>query len=131
MFNQTLGGCVTGEAKLAPAFDLAEHGVKGIVHTVGPVWGASEQSELGSIAEELQLASCYRSSLALAASSEFRGLAFPAISTGVYGFPKQRAAQIATREIRLWLTEHSLPARVVLCCFSEADANTYREVLAS
>src|SRR5215468_5485322 len=88
---QIPGGCPTGEARLTPGFKLrARH----VIHTVGPVWQGGEKGEDG------QLACCYRNSLALAAENGIRSIAFPAISTGVYGYPLELAATIAVRECR-------------------------------
>ncbi|MEW6074403.1 MAG: O-acetyl-ADP-ribose deacetylase [Planctomycetota bacterium] len=116
-----LGGCPPGQARRTGGHDLA---ARHVIHTVGPVWRGGEAGE-----DEL-LDSCYASSLALAAAHGVRTLAFPAISTGAYGFPRRRAAAIAVGRIRAHLAAHSLPERVTICCFSPADAAIYREVLA-
>ena len=110
---RAIGRCPTGEARITAGFRLpARH----IIHTVGPVWrgGGANEGEL--------LARCYRNSLALAAANRVRSLAFPAISTGVYGFPRPRATVIAVAETRRFLeaAEHALE-RVVFACF---DADT-------
>ncbi len=110
-----LGGCATGEAKLTPAFRLP---ARYVIHTVGPVWhgGARNEAE--------HLASCYRNALDMARRYGLRTIAFPAISTGVYGFPADRAAQIAVESVAA-----SLPGpfeRIVFCCFSEASAEHHR-----
>ncbi|MBB6097663.1 O-acetyl-ADP-ribose deacetylase (regulator of RNase III) [Deinobacterium chartae] len=107
-----LGGCATGEAKITKGYRLP---ARFVIHTVGPVWRGGEHGE------DALLASCYRSSLELAASRELRTLAFPAISTGIYGFPFERATRLALREIRAFVSEHTLPQRVVLVFFSESD----------
>jgi O-acetyl-ADP-ribose deacetylase len=130
--NKTLGGCATGAAKLTPAFDLEARGVRFIIHTVGPVWHEEEGSEsepLFEHEEDTELASCYAESLKLAEEHGVKTIAFPAISTGVYGFPKQRAALIAIGEVRRFLGEHLLPEQVTFCCFSEPDAELYRREL--
>ncbi len=105
-----LGGCATGQAKITPGFRLK---ARWVIHTVGPVWHGGTRGE-----DEL-LASCYRSSLALAAQHGIRTLAFPSISTGAYGFPMDRAAQIAVREIGRFLQQNELPEKVLLVCFGE------------
>jgi O-acetyl-ADP-ribose deacetylase len=99
-----LGGCPTGEARITGGYRLpARH----VIHTVGPVWHG------GSHGEDELLASCYRNSLALAAWHGLRTIAFPAISTGIYGFPKDRAARIALRETCTHLAARDLPERVI------------------
>jgi len=117
---RAIGGCPTGEARITPGFRLP---ARFVVHTVGPVWRG------GGDGEDELLRSCYRESLRLAEEHELSSLAFPAISTGVYGFPKERAAGIATRAVADWLAEHRIPERVVYCCFSEADAEILRSRL--
>ena len=109
---RTLGGCETGDAKMTEAYNLP---CKKVIHTVGPVYyGNGNESEL--------LASCYRKSLALAKENNLRSIAFPCISTGVYGYPKAEAAEIAMRVIG----ESDYEGEVVICCFSERDAEYYR-----
>ena len=105
-----LGGCRTGESKLTPAFDLP---AKYVIHSVGPVWGGGERDE-GN-----QLANCYRSALHLAAQKGLSSIAFPAISTGIYGFPPDRAALIALRTVRETLPDVPDMTRVVFCCFGD------------
>jgi O-acetyl-ADP-ribose deacetylase (regulator of RNase III) len=118
--TRTLGGCPTGEARLTPGFRLP---ARYIIHTVGPVWHGGNQHE-----DEL-LASAYRSSLALAAEQQLRTIAFPAISTGVYAFPKERATRIAVAEVRRFLAAH--PAmRVTFVGFDAETCRTYERVLA-
>ena len=113
----TLGGCETGEAKIAPGFNLkARH----VLLTVGPIWGGGEGGE-----EEL-LASCYRNCCRLAKEEGIRSLAFPAISTGVYGYPKAEAARVALAALRQHEDDFD---RLVCCCFSEQDAKLYRQGL--
>jgi O-acetyl-ADP-ribose deacetylase (regulator of RNase III) len=105
-----LQGCETGAAKITRGYRLpARH----VIHTVGPVWRGGRHGE-----DEL-LASCYRSALALARAHGLRTVAFPAISTGAYGFPLERAARIAVRTIRAFLAAHDLPEKVLLVCFDE------------
>jgi O-acetyl-ADP-ribose deacetylase len=113
---KTLGGCPTGEAKITKGYRLkARH----VIHTVGPVWhgGTSNEPEL--------LARCYRNSLALAEKHGLQSIAFPAISTGIYGYPKQPGAEIALREVRA----HATIERVIFCCFDKATADLYRSFL--
>lgn len=117
-----LGGCATGEAKITGG-----HGLKArfIIHTVGPVWRG------GTAGEDGLLASCYRRSLELAVANGARTIAFPAISTGVYGFPAARAAPIAVANVRAAIA--AAPGafeRVVFCCFSESSAALHRAALA-
>jgi len=117
---RTLGGCRTGDAKITKGYRLpARH----VIHTVGPVWNGGTRGE-----PEL-LASCYKSSLALAAQHELRTVAFPAISCGVYGYPPGAAAAIAVREVRAATNAHALPGRVTFCCFGAATANAYRRCM--
>lgn len=114
----TLGGCPTGEARMTPAFRLpALH----IIHTVGPVW------EGGAADEDALLASCYTSSLALADEAQISSVAFPAISTGVYGFPADRAAQLAVGAVLSHLKSPGSVRRVVFCCFSDASARHHQD----
>ena len=142
--NCTLGGCATGNAVITPAFDLEDHGIRHIIHTVGPIWPAEDQQDtgvpgapggedakLGYTREDTLLASCYTRSLDLVVEHGIESVAFPAISTGVYGFPKERAAKIALGHGLGHLMKHDLPRRLVFCCFSDADSALYRDVLAA
>jgi O-acetyl-ADP-ribose deacetylase (regulator of RNase III) len=114
---RTLGGCRTGEAKITRGYRLpARH----VIHTVGPIWQG------GNAREEELLASAYASSLALAEAHALRSLAFPAISTGVYGFPADRAAQIAVATVAGRLRAASHFERVIFCCFS-ADSVAHHQ----
>ena len=115
-----LGGCATGDAKATPGFQLP---AKWVFHAVGPVWRG------GTRGEDAALASCYRHCLELAAVHEARTIAFPAISTGVYGFPAQRAAEIAVRTVKEWADECGV-SRVIFCCFSRETAVVYDRLLA-
>jgi len=112
-----LMGCATGEAKLTPGFNLP---AKWIIHTVGPVWKGGRDGEA-----EL-LAACYRNSLRLAKQNGIRTIAFPGISTGVYGYPKEAAARIAVSEMRKSEPDFD---EIIACCFNEADAQRYLELL--
>ena len=119
---RTLGGCPTGQARITRGYRLpARH----VIHTVGPVWrgGAANEAEL--------LASCYRSSLALARDHELGSIAFPAISTGIYGYPLEPATMIAVREVRDWLARQTQPRSVTFCCFSAEVAAVYSAALGS
>jgi O-acetyl-ADP-ribose deacetylase (regulator of RNase III) len=127
--NQTLGGCQTGLAVATPAFNLEERGIKRIIHTVGPVWHGDENAKLGYTREDNLLASCYQQCLSIAAQEALSSVAFPAISTGVYGFPVKRAAKIAISHTLAFLKDHDLPQSVVFCCFSDSDAAVYRELI--
>jgi len=116
-----VGGCPTGEARITKGYRLpARH----VIHTVGPVWRGSGKGE-----EEL-LARCYRNSLALAVDNGLRSIAFPAISTGAYRFPKERAAEIAVAAVSEFLGRTPDFEKVVFCCFDEASAEHYRRALA-
>lgn len=117
---RTLGGARPGEARITPGYRLlARH----VIHAVGPVWRGGDRGE------DAVLAACYRESLRVAAEHRLRSVAFPAISTGVYGFPLERATPIAVTEVRRSLEAGSPPERVVFCCLSAADLTVYREVL--
>ncbi|TVR99959.1 MAG: O-acetyl-ADP-ribose deacetylase [Rhodospirillales bacterium] len=114
---RTLGGCATGDAKITKGYRLpARH----VIHTVGPVWHGGGQGE------DKLLASCYRRALEIAAEHRLRSIAFPAISTGVYRFPPERAARIAVATVRSFLADHNCPERVVFCCFSQESADLHR-----
>jgi O-acetyl-ADP-ribose deacetylase (regulator of RNase III) len=112
-----LGGCDTGEAKITPGFGLP---ARYVIHTVGPVWGGGERGE------NKLLAGCYRNALALAQAHGLASIAFPAISTGAYGFPPGRAALIALRTVRDALAGTPAMKRVVFCCFG-ADSRQHHE----
>lgn len=116
-----LGGCPTGEARITKGYRLP---AQWVIHTPGPVWHG------GGHNEDALLAACYRNSLELAREHGVRSLAFPAISTGVYGFPRERAAGIALQTVCEFLAVNALPERVVFCCFSRADAELYRHRIA-
>jgi O-acetyl-ADP-ribose deacetylase len=117
---RTLGGCETGEAKITRGYRLkARH----VIHTVGPIWQG------GNADEERLLASAYANSLALAEAHGLRSIAFPAISTGVYGFPADRAAKIAVATVVGHLRASSQLARVIFCCFSPASAALHEAAL--
>jgi len=113
--------CPTGEARLTPGFDLP---ARFVVHTVGPVWSG------GGRGEAALLAGCYVRSLDLAAEAGARSIAFPAISTGVYGYPKEAAAGVAVAAIRGWIAAHpGMLDRVVLVAFSDEDERALEAAL--
>ena len=132
--------CPTGEARITPGFKLP---AKFVIHTVGPVYRDGQHGE------PEKLAACYRNSLALAAENGCKSIAFPCISTGVYGYPKEAAAQIAVREVKAFLaakdaeregacphapqsgrarTPAAPPMEVIFCCFSERDKSVYENL---
>jgi len=115
-----LGGCPTGEAKITAAYRLP---AKYVIHTVGPVWRGGEHNE------PKLLAACYRSSMRLAAEHHIQSIAFPCISTGIFGFPNRLAAQIAVATVADCLRRDGLNIRVIFCCFSKEDADIYRDRL--
>lgn len=112
-----LNGCTTGDAKITPGFNLS---AKYVIHTVGPVW------EGGHTGEPELLRSCYQRSFAVAKAHDIRSIAFPGISTGVYGYPKEAAARIALEEMR---KEEANFTRIIACCFSAADVELYQRLL--
>lgn len=114
---RTIGGCPTGEARITAGYRLP---ARCVIHTVGPVWRG------GTAGEPDLLASCYRNSLALAVANGVRSIAFPAISTGVFGYPLEAATEIAVRTV---LAMRDRPEKVIFCCFDEATAALYRRVL--
>jgi len=116
-FCRTLQGCRTGEARLTPGFDLT---ARRIIHTVGPVW------KDGTHYEAPLLKACYRNSFEVALQNSVCSIAFPAISTGAYGYPKEQAAEIA---VAVMLEYEERFERIIACCFSEGDAVLYRSVL--
>lgn len=115
-----LNGCATGEARITKGYNLP---AQYVIHTVGPVWrgGAADEDDL--------LASCYEKSFQLAREYKLQSIAFPAISTGVYGFPKQRAAHIAIRETLGELDANTGLARVLFVCFNDETRIAYEEEL--
>jgi O-acetyl-ADP-ribose deacetylase (regulator of RNase III) len=115
------GGCKTGEAVITTGGRLpAAH----VIHTVGPVWNGGHKGE-----PEL-LANCYRNSLRLATEHNLESMAFPGISTGIYGYPKKEATAIAIREVRQWLATHELPQTVTFVAFDEESRKLYERELA-
>lgn len=117
-----LGGCPTGEARITEGYRLpARH----VIHTVGPVWHG------GGHGEPELLASCYRRSLELAATHQLSSIAFPCISTGVYGYPAEAAASVAVATVRGQLASAGPVVSVSFCCYSERDLAIYRRLLAA
>ena len=117
-YNRGLGGCRTGEAKLSPGFRLK---AKWIIHTVGPVWHGGKQGE-----PEL-LENCYQDCFRLALEKEVQSIAFPGISTGVYGYPKEQAARIALSVMRKHEPQFG---EIIACCFGADDVRIYKDALA-
>jgi O-acetyl-ADP-ribose deacetylase len=115
-----LNGCATGEAKITAGYSLA---ARNVIHTVGPVWRG------GNHGEDSLLAACYRNSLEIARKHRLETVAFPSISTGAYGFPVDRAAGVAVREILHFLADFELPAEVRIVCFDERTFDSYRNAL--
>lgn len=118
---RTLHGCPTGEAKITRGYRLP---ARWVIHTVGPVWRGGHDFE-----DEL-LANCYRRSLELAVQNGVRSVAFPAISTGIYGFPLERATRIAVREGRAFLEKNPALEQVLFVCFDRHTRDCYQRVLA-
>ena len=116
-----LNGCKTGEAKISKGYKLP---AQFVIHTVGPVWhgGKNNEAEL--------LANCYRRCFQLAKENYIRTIAFPAVSTGVYGYPREEAAEIAIREIRAALTDNPELQKVILVCFNPQTRIAYEKALA-
>ena len=117
-----LGGCPPGDARLTRGYRLpARH----VIHTVGPFWlgGTEREPEI--------LASCYRSCLIIADREKLRDIAFPAIATGIYGFPREAAAGIAVATVRAHLGERDTPERVIFVCFDDPTRDAYRRALAA
>jgi O-acetyl-ADP-ribose deacetylase (regulator of RNase III) len=117
---RTLGGCKTGDAKLTKGYKLP---AKFVIHTVGPVWHGGKKGE-----PEL-LASCYRNSLIIAAENEIKSIAFPSISTGIYGYPIELAAQVAVETVSKIINQSANIKEVLFCCFSPSDLEVYESLL--
>lgn len=115
-----IGGCPTGEARITPGFKLlARH----VIHTVGPIWSGGHNNE------ELLLQTCYTNSLRLASDNNCKEIAFPNISTGVYGFPKDKAAKIAVTTVIEFLKAPSTIEKVIFCCFGNENYDLYKDLL--
>jgi O-acetyl-ADP-ribose deacetylase len=117
---RTLGGCPTGQAVITHGYRLP---ARWVIHTVGPIWHGGNRDE------DALLASCYRSSLTLAAQHDLRTIAFPAISTGAYGFPLERATRIAVTEVKNFLEQDTSIEEVIFVCFGSASYEVYRKTL--
>lgn len=117
---KTLNGCPTGEAKITKGYNLP---AKYVIHTVGPVWRDGNHNE------DKLLASCYKNSLKLAKENRIRSIAFPAISTGIYGFPSDRAANIAVRTVKEFLEKDDSIEKVIFICFDEKTYLNYKNIL--
>jgi O-acetyl-ADP-ribose deacetylase (regulator of RNase III) len=115
-----LGGCKTGEARITKGYKLP---ARFVIHTVGPVWGVGDRNE-----SEL-LAGCYRKSLTQATVHDCKTVAFPNISTGVYHFPKDLAAEIAIREVKKYLEANTVPEKVIFVCFDDENFAIYKQLL--
>ncbi len=116
----TLGGCNTGEAKITKGYKL---NAKYVIHTPGPIWRGGNKGE-----SEL-LANCYKNSLSLAKENGIKSIAFPSISTGVYRFPVEKAAEIALREISSFLKTDDTFEKIVIVCYDEDTLKTYKSIL--
>ena len=125
-YCRTLNGCQTGDAKISPAFNLP---CQYVIHTVGPVWHG------GNSNEEVLLTSCYQKSLTLATEQGLTSIALPAISTGVYGYPLDKATEVAIETVKDFVSNGfkqnaGFPIReVIFCCFSDGDAAIYKQLL--
>jgi O-acetyl-ADP-ribose deacetylase (regulator of RNase III) len=118
---RTLGGCATGDAKITKGYKLP---ARYVIHAVGPVWHG------GNSGEARLLAGCYRRAIELANDRKLTSIAFPAISTGIYGYPKREAATIAVENVSASLAEASTITRVIFCCFDEETGAIYRSLMA-
>ena len=119
-YNKKLGGCLTGEARISPGFNLP---AKHVISTVGPVWNGGNRNE-----DEL-LANCYRNSLRIAFENNIKTIAFPSISTGVYRFPVERASKIAVKEVKDFLDKNPSIEKVIFVCFDDKTYDVYKNIL--
>lgn len=115
-----IGACETGNAVATPGFQLP---CRHVIHAVGPLWNG------GRYGEQEQLQSCYRRSLEIARELDCQSVAFPCISTGIYGYPKNDACQLAIESVLEFLANSETPQHVIFCCFSQEDGELYREML--
>ena len=119
-YCRTLKGCETGFAKVSPGFNLK---AKWIIHTVGPVWSGGDRGE------SEMLMNCYNNSLSIAEDKKLKTIAFPAISTGVYGYPKEQASVIAVKTVIDFLQSNKYPEKVIFVCFAKDDYKIYEKTL--
>jgi O-acetyl-ADP-ribose deacetylase (regulator of RNase III) len=119
-FNRKLGGCLTGEAKISSGFNLP---AKFIIHTVGPIWNGGNNNE------DRLLSNCYKNSLKLAVENGIKTIAFPAISTGIYRFPLERATKIAVTEVKKFLEKNKSIDKVIFVCFDKETYEVYKNIL--
>lgn len=119
-FCHTLKGCPTGEAKISPGFDLK---AKWVIHTVGPRWRGGRQNE----AELLK--KCYINTMKLAVENKCQSIVFPCVSTGVYNYPKEKAAQIAVDALKNFLKSHQLKIAITICVFEDENFRIYEQIL--
>jgi O-acetyl-ADP-ribose deacetylase (regulator of RNase III) len=117
---RSLNGCKTGDAKITKGYALP---ARFVIHTVGPVWHG------GNSGEPDKLASCYKRSLEVAVKNDIKTIAFPNISTGIYGYPKTDAAKIAIEEVSLFLKKNNQLSRVVFCVFDDENYTIYKNLL--
>lgn len=115
-----LGGCPTGEARITKGYRLS---AKHVIHTVGPVWHGGNQNE------PVLLRLCYINSLRLAEENKLQTIAFPAISTGVYGYPKEKAARVAVQAVKEFIEAHNEPAKVIFVCYDKDNFQIYSSYL--
>lgn len=118
--TRTLGGCANGEAKITGGYNLP---AKFVIHTVGPVWSGGKKGEA------MYLASCYTNSLQLAVENNVKTIAFPSISTGIYGYPKEDAAKIAVENVHEFINSDDTIDKIIFCCFSKEDSDIYIKLL--
>jgi O-acetyl-ADP-ribose deacetylase (regulator of RNase III) len=119
---QTLGGCMVGEAKITKGYSLP---AKHVIHTVGPMWRG------GIAGEDKLLANCYKNCLKLASEHGIKSIAFPAISTGAYGYPLKEASEIAVKTVLQHFADHHYEMKVIFCCFDSETEGLYKDILAS
>jgi O-acetyl-ADP-ribose deacetylase len=117
---ETLNGCQTGQSKITGGYSLK---AKHVIHTVGPVWRGGVHDE------NILLASCYQTCLTLAKENKLKTIAFPGISTGIYGYPKELASMIAVNETKRFLKKNRYPEKVIFVAFSNDNYETYRKLL--
>ncbi|MBN1619398.1 O-acetyl-ADP-ribose deacetylase [candidate division WOR-3 bacterium] len=119
-FCRKLKGCRTGQAKISPGFDLK---AKYVIHTVGPVWRGGDKNE------QALLRSCYQNCMKIAEENKIAVMAFPAISTGVYGYPKEQAAETAISAVNAYKSKNGFPREVLFVCYSKGDEAIYGKLL--